>query len=122
MSQFYLLNEVGRGGDATVPSAIYVFPSGELLEQYFEPWFTDETYLLLGDDGQRWLLTQADRKVKITRSDDRTDYSRLLHSFLVYHLESAERAIHEKKRIHAKSLDFSKLDNDVLFKLALLFE
>lgn len=123
MLGFLLVNEVEPGSDPTQDAgAIYVLESAKAAENYFEPWYVDERYLLLGDDGMRRVFVLADKKLVVTVSDDLLDYSKWLRRLLIGYLKSVEQAIHAKKnRDKIEPIEFDQLSTETLFKLALLF-
>jgi hypothetical protein len=121
MTDFYLLNEVVPGHNPELPGAIEVYPSAKAIEDDLEPWYVNETYLLIGQNGKRRALKDEKGLVRLTSSDDQTDYSGKLKELLVHHLNSADPPPHHKKKLSGVgSIDFSSFPTDALFKLSLL--
>ena len=121
LKMLYLLNEVAPGGDPTKFGAVDVFPSRAAVESHLEPWYADETYLLLGGDARRRVLNVENGKIRLTESEDGGDYSAVLKELLVAHLEATEDALRHKKSLgDAPGVDFRDLSVDSLLKLALL--
>lgn len=117
--ELYVVNEVRPGGDARKPGALYVFSSAEAVERYFEPWYVDETYLLLNQDGTRRIFEVVNDRIVITASNDQADYSDKLREFLSRYLGSVERANRARKKIEdANPTDFSRLTTEELIRLA----
>lgn len=99
-----------------------MFDSATTAENYFEPWYVDERYLLLGDDGGRRVFVLSDKKLVVTVSDDLLDYSEWLRGLLIANLKSVERAIYARKRTdRIEPIEFGQLSTETLFKLTLLF-
>jgi len=123
MPDFYLMNEVQPGGDPLRPEDISVFGSAEEVEKYLEPWYVDETYLLLGQDGKRRILKAEKGRFRVARAADQTDYSEKLKEFLGSYLSLVERVVHKKRGItDVDATDFGRLPTETLFRLALLFD
>jgi hypothetical protein len=123
MPEFYLVNEVHPGHDPTQPGDISVFPSAQAVEEYFEPWYVDETYLVLAQDGKRLVFKVDNGKIRIASSPDQTDYSLKLKELLVSNLKSVEHAVHHRRRLpDVGPIDFDQFSTEMLFKLALLFK
>lgn len=118
----YLLNEVAPGHAPTSPRAIDVFSSAAAVESHLEPWYVDESYLLLREDGRRCTLKIENGKVRLALSEqDERDYSDVLKSLLVAYLHTVEEAIRRKKDIgDAPRVPFEELPVHLLLTLALL--
>ncbi|HZP70037.1 MAG TPA: ClpX C4-type zinc finger protein [Pseudolabrys sp.] len=121
MPELYVVNEVRPGQDARRPGDVQVFSSAVAVEGYFEPWYIDETYLLLDQDAKRHIFKVVDDRIVIADVDDQTDYSDTLREFLVSSLGSVERATWTKKKIgNASPTDFNSFTTDELVRLSLL--
>ena len=92
------------------------------MTNYLEPWYANETYLLLAGDGTRRLLQTERGRISVCESRDDTDYAAKLREFLVAYLRSAERAALAKKGLpDSPKLDFDTFSTEDLFGLAIRF-
>jgi hypothetical protein len=123
MTVYFLNNEVFPGRDAQTPSAIEVFASREDVERHFESWYVNETYLLLGSNGRRYLLAVTDGKIRVTDSGDDKNYDELIRKFLAYYLSYYSKAIAQRRKLDPKIAEVSwdGLPTETLFRVALLF-
>jgi hypothetical protein len=121
MHDVFLLNEVAPGADPLEPGDIEVFPCREAVESYIEPWYVDETYLLVSGDGTRHIVEPDEPRVRLVPSGDAQDYPEPVRRLVLTYLERSEGALRHRKRLPAfGSIDFAPLSTPDLFRLALL--
>jgi hypothetical protein len=121
MAEFYILNEVAPATDPFQPGAINVFPSADSVTLYVEPWFVDETYLLLSSSGRRQQLALDGERLSILPHQDQSDYSSPLKTLLVHHLRVIEQSTTARKKLPSVGkIEFADFDARTLFRIAFL--
>jgi hypothetical protein len=124
MTEYFLNNEVRAGQDARTAGDIEVFASRDDVELHFEPWYVDETYLLLRSDGRRQLITALSGRICVIDAGDATDYRALAREFLVQYLANIGEAAVTRQKYSPEiaEVDWGNMSTEALFKIALLFK